>query len=71
MDLGNWTLTVAHYALFQSVTFHRKDNQTIPPEAIFSASIKSHPRFQFSLHLLCRMQINSKIFGVYTTPFQR
>ena len=30
----------------------------MPPEAIFTASIKSHLRFQFSLHLLRRSQNN-------------
>ena len=38
MDLVNWTLTVARYAIFRSAVFHSKDNQTMPPEAIFSAS---------------------------------
>ena len=38
MDLVNWTLTAARYAIFRSAVFHRKDNQTMPPEAIFSAS---------------------------------
>ena len=36
----------------------RKDNQTMPPEAIFTASTKSHLRFQFRLHLLRRSQNN-------------
>ena len=58
MDLVNWTLTVARYAIFQSAVYHRKDNQTMPPEAIFTASIKSHLRFQFRLFLLRRSQNN-------------
>ena len=39
-------------------SYQRKDNETMPPEAIFTASIKSHLRFQFRIHLLRRSQNN-------------
>ena len=51
VDLVNWTLTVARWAIHKSAVSHRVRNMTIPPEAIFRATVKSHLQFQYKLYL--------------------
>ena len=34
----------------KSATHHRLDNDCVPPEAIFSASVKAHLKYQFKLY---------------------
>ena len=52
VDLVNWTLTVARWAIHKSAVNHRVRNMAIPPEALFRASIlKSHFQFQYKLYV--------------------
>ena len=48
-DLINWTLTIAKYAIHKSAVCHRIHREAIPPEAVFSSTIKAHLRFQIKL----------------------
>ena len=52
VDLLNWTLTVARWAIHKSAVNYRVRNMAIPPEALFRASIvKSHFQFQYKLYV--------------------
>ena len=48
--LINWALTVARCAICKSATHLRMDNACVQPDAIFSANIKAHQKYQFSLY---------------------
>ena len=48
--LINWVLTLARCTICKSATHLRMDNACVLPEAIFSANIKAHLKYQFSLY---------------------
>ena len=51
IDLVNWTLTLARWAIYQSAVNYRLQNDlTFSPEALFKALVRSHLRFQFKLY---------------------
>ena len=56
VDLINWTLTIARYAIHKSPVYHRVHQTTISSEAIFAAAVKSHLHFQFKLYSACQTQ---------------
>lgn len=56
VDLVNWTLTVARWAIHKSAVNHRVRNITIPPEALFRATIKSQLKAQYKLYLVRHSQ---------------
>jgi hypothetical protein len=51
IDLVNWTLTLARWAIHKSAVNHRVRNLTYFPEALFRAIVKSHLSFQFKLYM--------------------
>lgn len=50
VDLVNWTLTIARYAIHKSAVNYRVRSEVTPIDAIFRAVIKGHLRFQFKLY---------------------
>jgi len=56
LDLVNWTLTLARWAIYKSAVNYRTKNLTYPPEALFKAMVKSHLRFQYKLYKLRHTQ---------------
>ena len=51
INLVNWTLTLARWAIHKSAVNHRVRNLTFQPDTIFRAMVKSHLRFQFKLYM--------------------
>lgn len=51
IDLVNWTLTLARWAIHKSAVNYRVRSLTFQPEIIFRAMVKSHLRFQFKLYM--------------------
>ena len=49
VNLINWTLTIARYAIHKSAVYHRIHKEVVPPEAVFASTIKAHIRYQFKL----------------------
>lgn len=56
VDLVNWTLTLARWAIHKSAVNHRVRNITIPPEALFRTTIKSQLTAQYKLYLVRHSQ---------------
>ena len=56
LDLVNWTLTLARWAIYKSSVNYRTKNLTYAPNALFKALVKSHHRFQYKLYKLRHMQ---------------
>ena len=52
LDLVNWTLTLARWAIYKSAVNYRTKNLTYEPEALFKALVRSHLRFQYKLYKL-------------------
>ena len=50
IDLVNWTLTLARWAIHKSNVNYRVRNVTFPPDTLFRAIVKSHLRFQFKMY---------------------
>ena len=50
IDLVNWTLTLARWAIHNSAVNYRVRNLKLEPDSLFRAMVKSHLRFQFKLH---------------------
>ena len=51
IDLVNWTLTLARWAIHKSAVNYRVRSLTFQPEIILRAMVKSHLRFQFKLYM--------------------
>ena len=52
LDLVNWTLTLARWAIYKSAVNYRTKNLIYEPEALFKALVRSHLRFQYKLYKL-------------------
>ena len=52
LDLVNWALTVARWAIYKSAVNYRTKNLTYAPEALFKALVRSHLHFQYKLYKL-------------------
>ena len=50
IDLDNWTLTLARWAIYKSAVNYRLKDLTFSPEALFTALVRSHLRFQYKLY---------------------
>ena len=51
VDLVNWTLTLARWAIHKSAVCHRVQNLSYLPETLFKTMVKSHLLFQFKLYM--------------------
>ena len=59
IDLINWTLTLARWAIYKSVVNYRlQKDLTFSPEALFKALVRSHLCFQYKLYKSRHMQYN-------------
>ena len=56
LDLVNWTLTLAGWAIYKSAVNYRTKNLIYGPEALFKALVRSHLRFQYKLYKLRETQ---------------
>ena len=52
IDLVNWVLCVARFAIHKSAVNFRTRNETTPMVSIFRALVKCHLNFQFKLHMM-------------------
>lgn len=51
IDLVNWTLTLARWAIHKSAVNYRVRNLNFQPDTLFRARVKSHLCFQFKLYM--------------------
>jgi exonuclease III len=56
IDLVNWTLTLARWAIHKSAVNYRVRNLSYLPETLFKAMVRSHLHFQFKLYMSRNMQ---------------
>ena len=56
LDLVNWTLTLARWAIHKSAVNYRVKDLTVSPEALFKAMVRSHLRLQYKLYNLRQTQ---------------
>lgn len=51
IDLVNWTLTLARWAIHKSAVYYRMQNLSYLPETLFRIMVKLHLLFQFKLYV--------------------
>lgn len=56
LDLVNWTLTLARWAIYKSAVNYRTKSLIYEPETLFKALVRSHLRFQYKLYRLRQTQ---------------
>ena len=56
LELVNWTLTLARWAIYKSAVNYRTKNLIYGPEALFKALVRSHLRFRYKLYKLRETQ---------------
>ena len=64
IELVNWTLTIARWAIYKSAVNYRVKDLTLSPEALFKAVVRLHLRFQYKLYKLRHTQYSFPYTGV-------